>query len=58
MLNPGYTHLIDSKKVIEDYPVSRKITTDTLFLGTSPVLQNEQIEYVDFQVNKFMDNIK
>ena len=58
MLNPGYTHLIDSKKVIEDYPVSRKITTDTLFLGTSPVLQSEQIEYVELQVDKFMGNIK
>lgn len=58
MLNPGYTHLIDSKKVIEDYPVSRKITTDTLFLGTSPVLEKEQIEYVELQVDKFMNNIK
>jgi len=57
MLNPGYTHLIDSKKVIEEYPVSRKITTDTLFLGTSPVLEKEQIEYVELQVNKFMNNI-
>lgn len=58
MLNPGYTHLIDSKKVIEEYPVSRKITTDTLFLGTSPVLQSEQLEYVELQVDKFMGNIK
>ncbi len=57
MLNPGYTHLIDSKKVIEDYPVSRKITTDTLFLGTSPVLQQEQIDYVELQVNNFMNNL-
>jgi len=57
MLNPGYTHLIDSKKVIEDYPVSRKITTDTLFLGTSPVLEKEQIDYVELQVHKFMNNI-
>ena len=57
MLNPGYTHLIDSKKVIEDYPVSRKITTDTLFLGTSPVLQQEQIDYVELKVNKFMESI-
>ena len=57
MLNPGYTHLIDSKKVIEDYPVSRKITTDTLFLGTSPVLKEEQLQYVELQVNKFMNNI-
>ena len=57
MLNPGYTHLIDSKKVIEDYPVSRKITTDTLFLGTSPVLKEEQLQYVELQVNKFMNVI-
>jgi len=57
MLNPGYTHLIDSKKVIEDYPVSRKITTDTLFLGTSPVLKEEQLQYVELQVHRFMKNI-
>ena len=57
MLNPGYTHLIDSKKVIEDYPVSRKITTDTLFLGTSPVLKEEQLQYVELQVHKFMETI-
>lgn len=57
MLNPGYTHLIDSKKVIDDYPVSRKITTDTLFLGTSPVLEKEQIEYVELQVHNFMEKI-
>ena len=57
MLNPGYTHLIDSKKVIEDYPVSRKITTDTLFLGTSPVLEKEQLQYVELQVHKFMETI-
>lgn len=57
MLNPGYTSLMDSKKVIEDYPVARKITTDTFFLGTSPVIQQEQIEYIELQIHKFMRKI-
>ncbi|HIK86979.1 MAG TPA: lipopolysaccharide biosynthesis protein RfbH [Alphaproteobacteria bacterium] len=58
MLNPGYTSLMDSKKVIEDYPVARKITTDTFFLGTSPVIQQEQIEYIELQIHKFMKENK
>ena len=45
MLNPGYTHLMDSEKVVRDYPNARKVTTDTFFLGTSPVITNEQIDY-------------
>ena len=57
MLNPGYTDLMDSKKVIEDYPIARKITTDTFFLGTSPVIQQEQIEYIELQIHKFMRKI-
>ena len=54
MLNPGYTHLIDSKEVIENYPIARKVTTDTFFLGTSPVLGEEKINYVGEMVNEFM----
>ena len=57
MLNPGYTHLMDSKKVVEDYPNARKVTTDTFFLGTSPVITNEQINYIGDVVDKFMETI-
>ena len=54
MLNPGYTHLIDSKRVVEECPNARKVTTDTFFLGTSPVLDKEKINYVGQVVDEFM----
>jgi len=55
MLNPGYTHLMDSKEVIENYPNARKVTTDTFFLGTSPVITNEQINYISDVVDKYLE---
>ena len=55
MLQPGYSHLIDSKEVIEKYPVSRKVTTDTFFLGCSPIITLEQIEYIGTIVDKFFN---
>jgi CDP-6-deoxy-D-xylo-4-hexulose-3-dehydrase len=58
MLNPGYTHLLDSKRVIEECPNARKVTTDTFFLGTSPVLGEEKINYVGIMVDEFMGNFK
>ena len=58
MLNPGYTHLMDSKKVIEEFPIARKVTTDTFFLGTSPVLNEDKINYVGGNIDKFMKGIK
>ncbi len=55
MLQPGYSHLIDSKEVIEKFPVSRKVTTDTFFLGCSPIITLEQIEYIGTIVDKFFN---
>jgi CDP-6-deoxy-D-xylo-4-hexulose-3-dehydrase len=55
MLQPGYSHLIDSKEVIEKFPVSRKVTTDTFFLGCSPIITLEQIEYIKTIVDKFFN---
>jgi dTDP-4-amino-4,6-dideoxygalactose transaminase len=47
--------LIDSKEVIEKYPVSRKVTTDTFFLGCSPVITLEQIDYIETIVDKYFN---
>ena len=55
ILQKAYTHLMDPKKVIEDYPVARKITTDTFFLGTSPVITDTQIEYISSIVEEFFE---
>jgi len=54
MLQPAYTHLADSKTVIEQYPIARKVTTDTFFLGTSPVVDKKKIDYIEESIDIFM----
>ena len=54
MLQPAYTHLIDVAEVMEKFPVARKVTTDTFFLGTAPVITKEQVDYIGETVDKFM----
>ena len=53
MLQPAYSHLIDAEKVIKDFPIARKVTTDTFFLGCSPIITLEQIDYIRTIVDKF-----
>jgi CDP-6-deoxy-D-xylo-4-hexulose-3-dehydrase len=55
MLQPAYSHLIDAEKVIKDFPIARKVTTDTFFLGCSPVITLEQIDYIRTIVDKFFN---
>lgn len=38
------------------FPVATKVTTDTLFLGTSPVITNEQLDYVADMLEEFCLN--
>lgn len=57
MLQPAYTHLMDSKDVIEKYPVARKVTTDTFFLGTSPIINKEKIDYIETILDKFISQL-
>lgn len=54
MLQPGYAHLMPSEDVIGNYSVARKVTTDTFFLGVSPVLTDDKITYVGNMVDEFM----
>jgi len=53
MLQPAYEGMMDTNEVITKYPVARKVTTDTFFLGTSPVITDEQIDYIKSVVDKF-----
>lgn len=39
------------------YPVATKVTTDTLFLGTSPVITDKQLDYVETKVNEFFKQL-
>jgi dTDP-4-amino-4,6-dideoxygalactose transaminase len=57
MLQPAYQGLMDPKEVIENYPVARKITTDTFFLGTSPVINKEKIDYIETILDKFISQL-
>jgi CDP-6-deoxy-D-xylo-4-hexulose-3-dehydrase len=54
MLQPAYEGLMDTERVVKDYPNARKVTTDTFFLGTSPVITDEQLDYIESTLNDFM----
>lgn len=53
MLQPAYEGLMSSQDVINNFPNARKVTTDTFFLGTSPVITDQQLDYVEDIVSKF-----
>jgi CDP-6-deoxy-D-xylo-4-hexulose-3-dehydrase len=53
MLQPAYEGLMDSDDVIKNYPNARKVTTDTFFLGTSPVITSVHLDYIETILNKF-----
>lgn len=53
MLQPAYSGLYNIEKVLTKFPNARKITTDTFFLGTSPIITKIQIEYIKDTVEKF-----
>lgn len=53
MLQPAYEGMMNPKEVLEKYPIARKVTTDTFFLGTSPVITDEQIDYIGEMVKQF-----
>jgi CDP-6-deoxy-D-xylo-4-hexulose-3-dehydrase len=57
MLQPAYAGLMDPKEVIEKYPIARKVTTDTFFLGTSPVVTTEQISYIETILDKYIASL-
>lgn len=57
MLQPAYEGIMDPKEVIEKYPVARKVTTDTFFLGTSPVMNKEKTDYIETILNKFITQL-
>ena len=53
LLQPAYSHLNDVKDTIERYPVATKVTKDTFFVGTSPVIDKVQIDYIETVVDRF-----
>lgn len=60
MLQPAYEQYAKNISSInsfkENFPNATKATTDTFFLGTSPVITEEQIQYIAEKIDKFMKN--
>ncbi len=56
LLHPAYSSLPHAENVFNKYPISVKITKDTFFLGTSPVISEQQIEYIGNVLENFMRN--
>lgn len=54
LLQPAYSHMMNASDAIKMYPIATKVTTDTFFLGTSPVVSVDQINYIGEVVNSFM----
>jgi CDP-6-deoxy-D-xylo-4-hexulose-3-dehydrase len=54
LLQPAYRHLDTQLDAHTKYPVATKVTTDTFFLGTSPVITSDQLDYVKTIVDAYM----
>jgi CDP-6-deoxy-D-xylo-4-hexulose-3-dehydrase len=52
----GYPN-IGSVVAKEQFPIATKVTTDTLFLGTSPVLTEEKIDYIKETAKVFVKKL-
>jgi CDP-6-deoxy-D-xylo-4-hexulose-3-dehydrase len=52
LLQPAYSHMVDCDP-IKKYPNATKATTNTFFLGTSPVVTAEHISYIEKTLEKF-----
>lgn len=53
LLQPAYTHLYPDVDAKTKYPVATKVMRDTFFLGTSPVICENQTKYVCSVVDEF-----
>ena len=56
LLQPAYEDVYTGDAQI-DFPVATKITTDTFFLGTSPVINKEKTDYIETILDKFISQL-
>jgi len=55
---PGYNYLTKkSRNKVKNYPNANKILRDAFFLGVSPVITSEQLDYIREVLDKFMTEI-
>jgi CDP-6-deoxy-D-xylo-4-hexulose-3-dehydrase len=57
MLQPAYDGLMDKDEIFSKFPISRKVTTDTFFLGTSPVIGEKQLDYIESTVYNYFKTL-
>lgn len=57
MLQPAYDHLIDANYAKNSFPKATYAMLNTFFLGTSPVITAEQIEYIGQKIDEFMSKL-
>jgi CDP-4-dehydro-6-deoxyglucose reductase, E1 len=58
LLHPAYKSYTDFHRninPIKDFPVATRVTTDTFFLGTSPVITKEMIDYIETVLENFIN---
>ena len=55
LLQPAYSDIMPNIDAKKEFPVATKVMTDTFFIGTSPVINEEQATYVCGVVDKFFD---
>ena len=56
LLQPAYSDIMPNINAKRDFPIATKVTTDTFFLGVSPVITEEQADYVCSKVDEFFDS--
>lgn len=56
LMQPAYSHLASPEEA-RGFKVATKVTTDTFFLGTSPVITSEQLDYVQQVTEEFFKTI-
>lgn len=54
LLQPAYSGIYKGNAK-QDFPVATKITKDTFFIGTSPVITDEQLDYIEETVKNYFD---
>jgi CDP-6-deoxy-D-xylo-4-hexulose-3-dehydrase len=57
MFQPAYSGMYDLDEVVAKFPIARKVTTDTFFLGTSPVIDKEKTNYIEQILDKFISTL-
>lgn len=58
LFHPGYQEIAkEYKDLNNEFPIARKVTKDTFFLGTFAGITEEKLDYIEQVVEKFMVNL-